>query len=80
MTPNDNADIVGILQGYEAWRRHKLSAATIDLDPLSVSHYIDELARQRAYDAVTEIRAAYANPELTWAEVDTRIRGILGVK
>ncbi len=78
MTPNENLDVAEILTGYEAWRRYKSRDLQPGDDPLSVSHYLDDLARQRAYDAVEQIREVYADPELTWQEVDARIREILG--
>lgn len=81
MTHDEKLDIVGILQGYDAWRRHKVSLSeTPGHDPLSVSAYIDELAYRRAYDAVTAIREVYADTSIPWQTVDTQVREILGIK
>ena len=77
MTANDLEDIAEVLLGFDAWRDNKIQNALSA--NYTVSAYIDELARQRALDAITEIRAIYADEELTWQEVDKQIRSILGV-
>lgn len=77
MTANDLEDIAEVLLGFDAWRDNKIKNALSA--NYTVSAYIDELARQRALDAITEIRAVYADEELTWQEVDKQIRSILGV-
>lgn len=77
MSANDLEDIAEVLLGYDAWRENKIQNALNS--SYTVSAYIDELARQRALDAITEIRAVYADEDLTWQEVDKQIRSILGV-
>ena len=78
MSKDEIEDVGEILTGYENWRLAKMQLHRSN--PLSVHEYLDELAKQRAYDAVQEIREVYADPELTWHEVDERIRAILGVQ
>ena len=81
MTHDETQDIVGILEGYDAWRRHKvLQSETPGHDPLGVSAYIDELAMKRAYDALQAIREVYADTSIPWETVDAYVREILGVK
>ena len=77
MSANDLEDIAEVLLGFDAWRDNKIRNALSA--NYTVSAYIDELARQRALDAITEIRAVYSDEELTWQEVDKQIRSILGV-
>jgi hypothetical protein len=74
MSELEKQDVAEILQGYENWRQAKIGTE------LSVSEFLDDLARQRAYDAVQEIRTVYSDPELTWQEVDAQVRRILGVE
>jgi hypothetical protein len=74
MTKDEKQDIAEILQGYENWRIQK---TRVDIDPFTVSDYLDEIAKQRALDAIQEIERVYADPELTWTEVDAQIRLIL---
>lgn len=68
-----------ILRGYENWRRQKLLWEE-DQDSYSVTAYLDDLAKQRALEAIQEIEKLYSDPELTWQEIDAGIRNILGVK
>lgn len=78
MTRDEIEDVAEILKGYENWRHAKMTQ--YDSEPLSVSQYLDEIAKQRAVDAIEAIRQVYDDPELTWGEIDAQIRAILGVK
>jgi hypothetical protein len=68
-------DMAMILDGYENWK----STRNPMYQKLDVSTYLDELATQRAVDAIEAIREIYNDPELSWPEIDAEIRRILGV-
>jgi hypothetical protein len=78
MSRDEIQDMAEILKGYENWRRAKVDH--YDSEPFSVSDYLDEIAKQRAVDAIAEIQQVYDDPELTWQEVDAEIRRILGIR
>jgi hypothetical protein len=75
MSEHEIEDVAEILGGYETW----MASRNPLLEKMDVSTYLDELAKQRAVDAIEEIRAVYSDPDLTWQEVDAQIRRILGV-
>lgn len=81
ITPTEAQQVADILQGYEHWRKTRAHQIENGSDnQLSVSAYLDEYAKNRALDILTQIEAIYANPELTWQEVDAEIRRLIGVQ
>lgn len=69
-----------ILRGYEAWRDAKRATLeTVELDHFSVTEYLEECRKLEALRIVSELRSVYSDGELTWQEVDARVREILGI-
>lgn len=77
---NDIQDIAHIVAGYEVWRRTQVQILESSDYHLSTSHYLDELARQRALDVLEEIRDLVNDFDLPLDEMFTRVRGLLGVQ
>lgn len=80
MTNNDIAEIAGIIEGFESWREYQIAKSMNPEKYFTVSAYVDELAKQRALDVVSQIQAVYQDNELPWSEVDKEVRAILGVQ
>lgn len=81
LTQNDIQDIGSILLGYESWKRQKIAdSETPGKDPLSVSVYLDEYAKMRALEILTQIQALYADGGIPWQEIDAEIRNLIGVE
>lgn len=69
-----------ILRGYEAWRDSKRAELEIvGIDHFSVTEYLTEYRKTEALRMVADLRAVYADEELTWQEVDAQVREILGI-
>ena len=79
MTPNENFDVAEILQGYEAWRRVQVDRLQSSDYHLSVSHYLDAIARDRALDACNELAELFNNFDLPLEDIYKQARAILGV-
>ena len=79
MKLQDSIDVAQVLTGYEGLRRRK--AAEFDLGQhLSVSAYIDDLAKLRALDIVHEIVELYADTSIPQAEIDAEVKRLVGVE
>lgn len=82
MTKDEALNMADIIKGYDAWRRHKVAELEGSDYHLSASHYLDELAKQRAIDTVEELRELLTNEDsfdLTLDQVILRAREILGL-
>lgn len=75
MTINDIEDIARTLDGYDHWRTKQALVTERDM---SVSAYVDELAKLRALEIVQQIQAVYADKNKTWVEIDAEIQRLVG--
>lgn len=79
MTLQENIDVAHVLTGYEGWRARK--AKEFDLGQhLSISAYVDDLAKLRAVDVVREIQELYADASIPQAEIDAEVKRLVGVE
>lgn len=78
MTKDDAITIAEVISGYDQWRRQKVAELESSGYQLSASHYLDELAKQRAIDTVEELIELFSGPYVD--DLLYRTRQILGIK
>lgn len=83
MTKDEVQDFAELIRGYDSWRRHKVQELESSDYHLSASHYLDDIAKQRALDAISELTDLFTADEgfdLTLLQLVNRAREILGIK
>lgn len=82
MTKDEALNMAEVIKGYDSWRRAKVRELESSDYHLSASHYLDELAKQRALDIVDELRTLFSSEEsfdMTLQQVVGEAREILGL-
>lgn len=82
MTHDEVEDVAGILSGYESWRKKQVALFENGNYHLSVSHYLDHLARVRQAEALEALTILFSEEgfDLTSDQVFNRARAILGLE
>lgn len=76
MNPDGLDFVEDVLRGYDEWKRKKAIQSD---DQLSVSHYIDELAKQRQSDDWIAIYEFASEEFNTDADVGYEVRRRMGI-